>query len=195
MKQIFEERKSNYISYVLDEYRRLENNRTRTVFPTLSYDFIATNKYEIPNTKNVNIKDELVIKPTLGKYVILIMLTIFIIISAMRLNDVWYINILIFLLAATILIILSFIKIGKPVIVINANSLFTKECGDMEWSNIIITFFKIYYDDGDYKVHSLIIHHFDVQSDYFKASEITVQSLNTSPQEIALYITRFSKCH
>ena len=195
MEQNFEERKSNYIAYVLDEYKSHENNRIRKVFPTLGYDFIATNKYEIPYFKKDSLKEELVIKHTLGKYIILITLTIFIIISAMRLNDVWYINILIFLLAATILIILSFIKIGKPIIVINANSLFTKESGDMAWSNVVMTFFKIYYDDGDYKVHSLIIHHFDLQSDNFKASEITVQSLNTRPQEIAFYIDRFSKWH
>ncbi len=193
MKQNFSERKNDYISYVLGEYSNQEEKGIGKVFPSLGYEFITTNKYEIIFKKKDNLKKELVIKPTLGKYVIWIILITFILISTMKLADVWYINILVFSSVVTILTILSYIKIGKPIIKINSNSIFIKEYGNIEWINIIMTYFKVYYDDGEYKVASLIIHYFDEPSDCFKSSEITFQGLSTSPEEIAFYISRFSK--
>jgi hypothetical protein len=88
---------------------------------------------------------------------------------------------------------LFYIKIGKAVAIINSKSIFINGKADIKWADVIMTYFKTYYSDGELQVHSMIIHCYDEGADTFREIEIPLAGLSTNPEEIAFYVKKFSK--
>ena len=185
--QNFEERKNKYLSYLLHEYAPQKRNGLP------SYQFMAVEDYKFKHKGKKSFREELVIQPTLGKYVILITIVLFIVIASIDMDTNWYGDILLFVVMVLVLSSLFYVKIGKAVVIINSRSIFIQGNADIGWENVIMTYFKTYYSDGEIQVYSMIIHYYDEGADTFRETEIPLTGLSTNPEEIAFYVKKFSK--